>query len=156
MNRRFVPEDFDPPATFEGPGFRLEPLGPHHNRRDYQAWTTSMDHIRATPGEWGNWPTPMTLEENSRDLERHARDFSEGEGFTYSILDGDEVIGCLYIYPDRDGDTDAHVSSWVTETRADMDAVVWRAVSQWLREWPFRDFRYADRSGGGTSSQSLP
>lgn len=146
MDGLFVPDGFEPPASFHGPGFHLEPLRPEHNQRDYEAWTSSIDHIRATPGDWGDWPHPMTLEENLGDLEEHAREFRGRQGFTYSILDGDEVIGCLYIYPDRDGDTDAHVKSWVTENRAEMDVVVWRAVTDWLRqEWPFRDFRYADR-----------
>lgn len=146
MRQPFVPEDFDPPRSFQGPGFRLEPLGPDHNERDYEAWTSSMDHIHATPGEWGNWPHPMTLEENLGDMQMHAREFEDREAFTYSILDGDDVIGCLYIYPDSKGSTDASVSSWVRESRAEMDAVVWEAVSAWLRDqWPFRDFRYADR-----------
>jgi hypothetical protein len=146
MSERLIPEDFNPPRSFEGPGFRLEPLGPQHNDRDHEAWSTSMAHIHATPGEWGNWPRPMSLEENMSDLEMHAREFETREAFTYSILDGDEVIGCLYIYPDVRGDRDAYVSSWVRETRGEMDAVVWRAVTDWLEtDWPFRTFRYADR-----------
>jgi len=146
VSEPFVPDDFDPPLSFHGPGFHLEPLGPVHNERDYEAWTTSMDHIHATPGEWKTWPHPMTLELNLEDLERHARDFAERTGFTYSVLDGNEVIGCLYIYPDEDGDSDARVQSWVRESRAAMDPVVWSAVSAWLREgWPFRSFRYAVR-----------
>lgn len=146
MQERFVPDDFEPPESFEGPGFRLEPLGPEHNERDYEAWTSSMDHIHATPGGRHDWPHPMTLEENLRDLDKHAREFAQREAFTYSILDDDMVIGCLYIYPDTEGDSDAHVSSWVTGSRAEMDVVVWRTVSGWLeRVWPFRRFRYADR-----------
>ncbi len=146
MNDGFVPEHFVVPRSFQGPGFRLEPLGPEHNRRDYEAWSSSMDHIRATPGDWEEWPHPMTLEDNLGDLEKHAREFHDRQAFTYSILDGDEVIGCLYIYPDEESDTDAYVSSWVTESRAEMDTVVWRSVTDWLtREWPFREFRYADR-----------
>ncbi|HET8739783.1 MAG TPA: N-acetyltransferase [Acidimicrobiia bacterium] len=142
----FVPSDFEPPTTFESDGFRLEPLGPAHNDRDYAAWTSSMEHIHATPGEWGSWPRPMTKEENLADLERHARDFEARTGFTYSVLDGDDVIGCLYIYPDKKGDSEAYVSSWVTASRAEMDVAVWRAVSDWLSaDWPFRSFRYADR-----------
>ncbi|HXV69821.1 MAG TPA: N-acetyltransferase [Acidimicrobiia bacterium] len=142
----FIPVGWDPPRSFDGPGFRLEPLGPAHNERDHEAWSSSMDHIRDTPGEWGDWPRPMTLADNLADLEGHAREFADREAFTYSVLDGDEVIGCLYIYPDDEGPTDAYVSSWVTERRAEMDTVVWRAVSKWLdEEWPFRDFRYAVR-----------
>lgn len=146
MKDSFVPESFEPPSFFEGPGFRLEPLGPEHNERDHEAWSSSMGHIRSTPGDWRQWPHPMTPEENLRDLEMHAREFHDREAFTYSILDGDEVIGCLYIYPDEEGDSDAYVSSWVRESQAGMDAVVWRAVSDWLgREWPFARFRYAER-----------
>lgn len=105
-----------------------------------------MDHIRATPGDWGKWPQPMTLEENMADMEMHFREFTDREAFTYSILDGDEVIGCLYIYPDKGEETRAHVSSWVRESRAEMDVVVWSAVSDWLAsEWPFDSFRYAPR-----------
>jgi hypothetical protein len=148
MQGAFVSDTFEAPTSFDGPGFHLEPLGPVHNQRDYEAWATSMDHIHATPGEWGNWPRPMPLEENLRDLERHAREFRDREAFTYSILDGDEVIGCLYIYPDEQGDSEAYVSSWVRGSRAEMDVVVWRAVTEWLqRDWPFQDFRYAERVG---------
>jgi hypothetical protein len=147
MQHPFVPESFSPPTSFDGPGFQMEPLGPAHNERDHEAWSTSMGHIHASPGDWGDWPRPMTSEENLHDLERHAREFSERRSFTYSILDGDEVIGCLYIYPDQEGDSDAHVSSWVRESRAEMDAVVRKAVTDWLtRDWPFRDFRYAEVS----------
>lgn len=146
MSKPFVPEDFDPPRSFDGPGFQLEPLGPIHNERDYEAWSSSMDHIRATPGNWGSWPRQMSLDENMDDMEMHSGEFEQRKSFTYSVLDGDEVIGCLYIYPDRDGDTDAYVSSWVKQSRSEMDVVVWEAVSEWLRDlWPFREFRYADR-----------
>lgn len=148
MPGELVPGDWDPPRSFEGPGFRLEPLSPAHNERDYQAWSSSMEHIHSTPGEWGDWPRPMTLADNLSDLERHAAEFADRKAFTYSILDEDDVIGCLYIYPDDGGSTDAYVSSWVTQDRAEMDTVVWTAVSAWIdREWPFGEFRYAARSG---------
>ena len=115
--------------------------------RDHAAWMSSIDHIRATPGfADGDWPSPMSLEQNLEDLVRHAADFADLSGFTYSILDGDEVIGCLYIYPFRGDGHDADVRSWVTASRADLDAVVWRSVSDWLaREWPFSDPWYPER-----------
>ena len=46
----FVPTDFDPPTGFMAGDLHLEPLGPEHNERDYAAWTSSMDHIRRSPG----------------------------------------------------------------------------------------------------------
>ncbi len=148
MSHPFVPSDFTAPTTFESPGFRLEPLGPHHNERDHEAWMSSIDHIRATPGydPHGDWPVEMNLEANLADLEMHARDFANREGFTYSILDGDDVIGCCYIYPAPDAGHDALIRSWVRASRAAMDVVVWEAISVWIEgSWPFEKPRYAPR-----------
>lgn len=145
MPETFVPDDFTVPAAFDGSGFRLEPLGPEHNERDHAAWMSSIEHICSTPGfPDGSWPSPMTLKRNLADLERHARDFSERKGFTYSILDGDEVIGCLYIYPTSEPDHDASVQSWVTADRAEMDPMVRRSIDRWLAaDWPFESPDYA-------------
>jgi hypothetical protein len=88
----------------------------------------------------------MTLEENRRDLERHADDFAARRGFTYTVIDPEtrEVIGCVYIYPDKDGGSDAAVSSWVRASRAELDGDVRQAVSRWLVErWPFERTAYA-------------
>jgi hypothetical protein len=145
MAPTFVPDDFHVPMTFVGPGFRLEPLGPEHNERDHPAWMSSIEHIRSTPG-WGgeNWPHPMSLEENLADLVRHSDDFAGRRGFTYSILDAEDVIGCVYIYPGDSGEVE--VSSWVTADRASLDRVVWKNVSAWLdRDWPFASISYASR-----------
>lgn len=148
MPRPFVPDDFVAPTSFDGPGFRLEPLGPPHNERDHKAWMSSIEHIRSTPGfPDGDWPSPMSLERNLEDLVRHARDFEQRKGFTYSILDGDDVIGCVYIYPTDRPDHDADVSSWVTEAQAVMDTVVFEALSEWIaEEWSFSNPFYAPRS----------
>jgi len=144
----FVPKDFAVPTHFTGPGFRLEPLGPEHNDRDYDAWTSSIEHIRSTPGfpdPGDDWPYPMSLEDNLSDLEMHARHFAARRGFTYSILDGNDVIGCVYIYPGDESESHAEVSSWVTADRAEMDRVVWESLSQWLATWPFDNFNYDPR-----------
>jgi RimJ/RimL family protein N-acetyltransferase len=145
----FVPRDFDVPRRLETPQFVLEPLGPEHNDRDYDAWTSSMQHNHATPGwETSRWPHEMTPEENRADLRRHADDFRRRTGFTYTVLDpaSRDVIGCVYIYPPRDGDRDARVHSWVRASRAELDAPLWRAVSGWLAsDWPFGTVEYAPR-----------
>ena len=148
MSTSFVPEDFVVPVGFDGTGYRLEPLGPQHNERDHDAWMSSIEHINATPGfPDGTWPSPMSSESNLRDLERHASDFEHRTGFTYSILDGAEVIGCVYIYPSRDDEHDAEVSSWVRQSRADLDVTVWRELSAWLSgAWPFGSVAYDART----------
>ena len=153
----FVPPDFKVPLGLATSGFVLEPLGPQHNEEDYQAWTSSMEHIGETPGfPWGSWPREMTPDENREDLERHADDFRNRKGFTYTVLDpaDRDVIGCVYIYPHRDGDDTAIVQSWVRKSHARLDISLWRAVSDWLEsDWPFAAVQYAPR---GTSSVGAP
>jgi hypothetical protein len=137
----FVPVDFDPPITCTAGSFRLEPLGPEHNERDYAAWMSSIDHIRSSPGfPDGNWPHEMSLEENRADLVRHAGHFTDRKGFTYTVLDaGDDVVGCVYIYPAKDGVHDVVVQSWVRESEAARDDDFRRAIADWITSdaWPF-------------------
>ena len=147
----FVPEDFAVPDGLSTDRFRLEPLGPQHNEADYAAWMTSIDHIRATPGfPDGRWPREMTLQENLRDLERHAQDFAGRRGFTFTVLEAGtgSVIGCVYIYPAKgDPGRRAAVSSWVRADRAELDRAVYDAVLTWLEgDWPFDALEYAARS----------
>jgi hypothetical protein len=71
----FVPEDFVVPDGLMAGDFRLTPLGPQHNEADYAAWTSSIDHIRATPGFGeGNWPREMSLDDNLCDLDPAVQD----------------------------------------------------------------------------------
>jgi hypothetical protein len=153
----FVPEDFVVPDGLVARDFRLTPLGPQHNEADYAAWTSSIDHIRATPGFGeGTWPREMSLADNLRDLQRHARDFAERRGFTYTVLSlgSGDVIGCVYIYPPSShgaGDGErrrrASVKSWVRAGHAALDPAVHDAVVAWLeRDWPFDSIEYAPRT----------
>jgi hypothetical protein len=145
----FVPADFDVPRELITPRFRLEPLGPEHNDPDYAAWTSSIDHIRSTPGFGGSWPPVdgMTLEANLGDLQRHADDFVQRRGFTFTVLGTDgEVIGCLYIYPSRKNEGVTDVRSWVSADHAELDVPLYEAVSSWLAtDWPFANLDYAAR-----------
>jgi hypothetical protein len=149
----FVPDRFEPPRALALAEFHLAPLGPEHNESDHAAWTSSVAHIRATPGfEALSWPPEegMPLVENLDDLERHARDFEKRTGFTYTVLapGTEEVIGCVYIYPAKDDEHDAWVRSWVRADCAELDPVLHGAVSRWLAErWPFERPLYAPRPG---------
>jgi hypothetical protein len=98
----------------------------------------------------------MSQADNLRDLQRHAQDFAERRGFTYTVLStgtGD-VIGCVYIYPPRGdgpGGTKAGrhavVRSWVRADRAALDPVLYHVVLAWLeRDWPFHLIEYAPRT----------
>jgi hypothetical protein len=130
--------------------FVLEPLGVEHNEADHAAWTSSVQHIRQTPGFAGRkWPPEtMPLEQNAADLAAHARDFADRTGFTYTVLDpaSGDVIGCLYMYPPRREDYDVDVRSWVRADRAELDRPLYDLVRRWLADsWPFARPDYAPR-----------
>lgn len=148
----FVPDGFEPPRSLSTDRFRLEPLGPQHNEADLAAWMSSVEHIRGTPGyPDGSWPPPegMPLEDNLKDLTRHAADFEAGKGFTFTVLDpGDgDVIGCVYLYPIQGEGQEGHdvsVQSWVRASHAELDGPLAEALVEWIRtDWPWeRPYRY--------------
>jgi hypothetical protein len=91
----------------------------------------------------------MTPDENRDDLRRHADDFRNRKGFTYTVLEpgSRNVLGCVYIYPQRGGEG-VQALSWVRASHAHLDAPLWRAVSEWLAaDWPFDRVEYAPRAG---------
>ncbi|MET7455529.1 N-acetyltransferase [Streptomyces sp. NPDC005574] len=151
MSRAFVPDDFVVPPDLATERFRLEPLGPRHNAADLAAWTSSIEHIRATQDfQDQTWPPAagMTAEDNLADLRRHADDFARRTGFTYSVIEPDtlEVIGCVYIYPSRSDSHDTDVRSWVRADRAHLDAPLHDAVIAWLTaSWPLGRLRHHPR-----------
>jgi len=145
-----VPDSFALPAPPQSEVFLLEPLDLRHNAADYQAWTSSVAHIRATPGFAGQtWPNPaLSLEDNAVDLARHARHFARRIGFTYTVLgpESGDVIGCVYLYPARDEAHDVDVRSWVRADQGELDIPLHDLVLQWVTDaWPFRTPAYAAR-----------
>lgn len=149
MTSPLVPQGFAVPAGFRSELLVLEPLGVQHNMADYAAWTSSIEHIKATPGFAGHtWPHPMSLEENASDLVKHAQDFADRTGFTYTVLDpaSGDVIGCVYLYPPRRSGYDVDVRSWVRADHAGLDKPLHDLVRQWLADaWPFQKPDYAGR-----------
>lgn len=158
----FVPAGFAAPTSLVTDRFRLEPLGPQHNVADHAAWMSSIEHIRATPGyPDGNWPPPsgMSLEKNLADLRRHADDFVNGTGFTFTVLDpgNGDVIGCVYLYPSASAEYDVTVQSWVRADRAELDVPLATAVADWIAtDWPWerRTGAAVDGHSGGRARRS--
>jgi hypothetical protein len=146
----FCPADAPVPQELQEDDVLLRPVGSADNALDCEAVMATRDTLRRR-GD-GGWPRPgFTPEENRIDLERHAADFQNREGFTYTPLDpaGTRCLGCVYIYPRADlmrrlGADDATVARVGNEaamwfwTRpdgvaADFDRRLLAALLPWLR-----------------------
>jgi hypothetical protein len=147
----FVPDEFAVPAGTRSELFTIEPLRLEHNESDYAAWSSSREHIKATPGFVGDetWvDLDLSLADNADAIGRHEKDFQDRGGFAYTVLDpaDREVIGSVYVYPPRRDGHDADVRSWVRSDRAALDEPLHDLVRAWLAEaWPFRRPEYAER-----------
>jgi hypothetical protein len=145
-----VESSFAVPDVHVADGLRLELLGPRHNEADHAAWTSSIEHIRSTPGFDRGWPpvAGMTLAENLADLESHADRSARRVDFAYSVIEvatGD-VVGCVYFKSSPAAAGEVEASSWVSAARAELDGPLTEVVGAWLREaWPFEVVHY--RSG---------
>ncbi|XKH52582.1 N-acetyltransferase [Citricoccus nitrophenolicus] len=125
------------PTSLVTAHFRLEPLGPQHNEADLDAWMSSVEQVRATPGYLdGNWPPPegYSLEWNLKDLERHAVGFPARTGFTFTVLDPEDgdVIGCVYLYPPEAEGCDVTKQFWVRASQVHLDGPLADALVDWI------------------------
>jgi hypothetical protein len=147
-NPPLVPLDFSVPSPPAHPAFAIEPLGPEHNAADLEAWTSSIDHIHATPGfPLDGWPErPYTLVENVADLEKHRDHHQRRIDCAWTVLDPVDpavVIGCVYLKRDPTGVADAEARSWVRADRAHLDRQLRDLLTPWfVSEWPL-SIRYA-------------
>ena len=128
---RFLPGDFEIPASLETDRFRLRMLSVDDVKKDYEAVIESRELLRTMFG--GPWPRPgFTLEENLADLERHQQEFLSRKAFAYTVVSLDEtrVLGCVYIDPPETTDSDAVVVMWVRQTEYDkgLDEILFNNV----------------------------
>ena len=146
---RFVPDDFEIPATLETDCFRLRMLSLDDVEKDYEAVVESRELLHTMFG--GPWPRPgFTLEENFADLERHQKEFLSRKAFAYTVMSVDErrVLGCVYIDPPETTDSDAVVVMWVRQIEYDkgLDEILFNKVRNWISsDWPFKKVDYPGR-----------
>lgn len=161
MAQSFVPDSFTPPATWEASAFKLVPLGPGLARVDYEAYMSSIDHLRQTFGS-GRWPhEKLTMEDAEKDVKGEMERFLARKSFTYAVLspDGQKELGCVYIRPSSKRGYDAQVAMWVTKEQFDQgfDARLFGEVKQWLAaKWPFQKVAYPKREISEAEWQALP
>jgi hypothetical protein len=138
---QLVPENFNVPQQYVGKTYKLVPLGPAVAKLDYEAYMSSVEHIRSTQG--GNWPRlGLTMEDQAKDMAGEKAQWDERRSFPYAVLttDGSREIGCFYIRPsDREG-YDAVATLWVTKADYDkgMEDRLSADMKAWVAQaWPF-------------------
>lgn len=149
--RGFVADDFMVPAVLETARVRLRQLTIADLDMDFEAVTSSTDHLRASFGPENQWPTGLTRARNLADLGWHETEFNQRTSFAYTVvgLDGTCCLGCVYIYPSRAAGFDAMCFLWVRASAVEegLDGHLFDAVRDWLAEtWPFRNVAFPGRT----------
>ena len=140
--RPFVSEEFGIPEVLETRRFRLRMLTVNDVVKDFEAVTTSTEHLQKIWG--GEWPVGLTLEQNLIDLGWHQKEFQRRRSFAYTVvaLDESRVLGCMYIYPTRKTGHDAVVYFWArqSELASGLETELESTIRKWLKdEWPFEN-----------------
>lgn len=125
---------FQPPPPLAAQDWHLTPLHPDLSEVDYQAWKSCRERL-VRELDWNGWPGPeFSLEENRLDLAEHYREFEDREAYAYSVLSGEDCVGCLYIEPWSSG---AQLAFWFRDDWLPRETEVIEAVLKWLEGWPF-------------------
>jgi hypothetical protein len=139
----FLPSDFEVPAVVETDRFRMRTITIHDAFKDYDAVMSSRQHLWSRFGEiWGWPPEDMTIEQNIVDLGWHQKEFQLRSSFDYAVMSLDEsrLLGCVYVDPPNDEQTDADVWYWArqSELPSGLEDVLATFLHSWLSaRWPF-------------------
>jgi hypothetical protein len=146
-----IPRNFNPPQALETESFRLKILTVDDADKDYDAITTSIDHLKGTFGPNSPWPEDdLSFEEDLAAIRWHQDEFNKCASFAYTVinLDGDQCLGCVYVYPSDNEKYDAMVVIWVrkSELANGLDKKLFFIVRDWMdKEWPFKNIAYPGR-----------
>ena len=154
MKTAWLPAPLSIPQGLVGEGWRLRPLTVHDVVKDYDAVMSSRAQLWELFGPGSDWPLEtLTLEQDLIDLAWHQKEFQLRTSFTYTLvsLDGERVLGCVYVMPPSPlaTDRDADVYHWVrsSERASGLDVELTRRLAQWFAdEWPFERVAYPGRS----------
>ena len=147
----FIPTDFEVPKKSENEHFRIRQLMVKDAEKDYDAITSSLDHLQKMfLSEWDWPPSDLTLEDDRIELGKEEERFKKRTSFAYTVvsLDESQVLGCVYIYPANKGGYDADITMWVRKSAFDkgLDPILFDSVRQWIKkEWPFDNPGYPGR-----------
>jgi hypothetical protein len=114
------------PSSWQTPQFILRPLLATDAELDYEAVMESRGYLRKW--EQSTWPEDdFTVEANREDLIKAERRHTEGESFTYTVMNPaqTECLGCVYIFtPDAKWFADGQVTALGAEQWSDCDAMI--------------------------------
>lgn len=158
----FVAPAFAVPTSAEGPGFRLQPLGPDLVKIDFEAYMSSIEHLQQTFTRSTAWPHPAITDADALlDMQTEAARFAARESFAYAVLtpDGKRERGCIYVSPSPVAGYDAVVRIWVT--KAEHDAGFDQQLAAWAHtwiamKWPFRQVAWPGRDVPWSVWDALP
>jgi hypothetical protein len=148
---QFVAPDFKVPTDVKMSTYRLTPLGPDLAKHDFDAYMSSIDHLRATFSS-GNWPNDkITMADAMKDVEGEKARFDSRKSFTYAVLtlDGKKELGCVYISPSRQPGFDAQVRMWVTKAEFDkgFETKLRADMKKWVESaWPFKNVAWPEKA----------
>ena len=144
-----VPAGFAIPQRLDTPQFFLRPMLISDVVRDYDAVMSSIAHLQGIFGPGNDWPRPdLSFEQDLIDLGWHHAEFQMRRSFAYTVLrpDGEQCLGCAYIYRGERAGFDARAFCWVRASHAALDGALFAAFRGWLAtDWPFRQVEFPGR-----------
>jgi hypothetical protein len=145
-----VPADFKVPTDVKILGdYKLIPLGPALTKIDYEAYMSSLEHLRTTFGG-GKWPrADIQMKEAEEDMAFEKGQWDTRASFPYALVtaDGKKELGCVYIRPSKNPAYEAQVRLWVTKAEFDkgLHKELWPKVKQWVKsDWPFTKVEFKE------------
>jgi hypothetical protein len=157
----FVPADYVVPKEWKTERYKLVPLSPAIVRQDYEAYMSSIDHLRKTFSD-GRWPSPgITMDEAMKDMQNEEARFHSRKSFAYGVLtlDGKKEWGSVYVRPSRKAGYDAMVTMWVTKEMFDkgFEDELFQDVKRWIASaWPFAKVAYPGKQISKADWAKLP
>ncbi len=158
-HKSMIPPGFTPPHRVVTDHFVVRPLLSADAEPDFEAWSTSLEHLRGLFGPSSDWPTSeMTLEENVIDLAWHQREHEVGSSFAFTVLDIDEerCLGCIYFNPAQKVGYEVECFYWVRATDVALDGELGAFIDEWLETWPFESVVLPGRNTSWDEYSALP
>ena len=158
---QLVPETFEVPRNYKTKTYQLVPLGVGLEKIDYDAYMSSVEHLRAT-FSGGSWPhAGLTMEDAKKDMEQEQKQWDTRASFPYAVLtpDGKKELGCFYLRPSPKAGYDAVATMWVTKEMYDrgFDARLYADMKAWVaKAWPFKAVAWPGREIPREEWKKLP